>query len=305
MLRVVDIAEMDAVRALTSPERAVLRAESTTVSDDADVLNALDNASTALLRALISVDSMAEMDVCDCMMLVAKLVSPPIALASSTSVSSAVTRLGPATLANRSFTYVSVATTASLILGFTVKFHSPVANTLPVNAAFPTTVNTLNWAFAMLATPTLAAAMEALLTVASPITAFGMVADPVNVAASMGAFNAFNDASAAARSLISCWMTDVKLAKCVTMSAFVALPITMSVISVLWNAWNPTESSVSGMVSEPCSLTPANARSPMRLKFAGKKAGVRVVAENEVSESNAFAPISTTLKALAGTPAPL
>jgi hypothetical protein len=40
----------------------------------------------------------------------------------------------------------------------------------------------------------------------------------------------------------------------------------------------------------------------MRLKFAGK---VRVVAANAVSESNAFAPISTTLNALTDTPAPL
>lgn len=58
-------------------------------------------------------------------------------------------------------------------------------------------------------------------------------------------------------------------------------------------------------MSVPLNFTLANARSPMRFKFAGKKAAVRVVAANAVSESNAFAPISATLNALAGTPAPL
>jgi len=61
-------------------------------------------------------------------------------------------------------------------------------------------------------------------------------------------------------------------------------------------------------VSVPLNFTLANARSPMRFKFAGKKAAVRVVAANALysaSESNAFAPISATLNALAGTPAPL
>ena len=62
---------------------------------------------------------------------------------------------------------------------------------------------------------------------------------------------------------------------------------------------------VAGTVSVPLSLTPANARSPMRFKLAGKKAEVSVVWENAASESNAFAAISTTLNALAGTPLPL
>lgn len=43
----------------------------------------------------------------------------------------------------------------------------------------------------------------------------------------------------------------------------------------------------------------------MRFKLAGKKAAVRVVWENAVSDSKALAPISTTLNALAGTPLPL
>lgn len=59
------------------------------------------------------------------------------------------------------------------------------------------------------------------------------------------------------------------------------------------------------MVSVPLNLTLANARSPMRFKFAGKNTDVNVVVVKAVSESNAFAPISTTLYALAGTPFPL
>ena len=49
----------------------------------------------------------------------------------------------------------------------------------------------------------------------------------------MGAFSKSSDASAAVRSVISWLMTDVKSAKCATMSEFVELPITMPVISVL------------------------------------------------------------------------
>lgn len=78
-----------------------------------------------------------------------------------------------------------------------------------------------------------AAAMDALLTVANPITALGMVAVPVNTGLLMGAFSKSSDASAAARSVISWLMTDVKSTKCATMSEFVELPITMPVISVL------------------------------------------------------------------------
>ena len=62
---------------------------------------------------------------------------------------------------------------------------------------------------------------------------------------------------------------------------------------------------MAGTVSVPLSLTPAKARSPMRFKLAGKKVAVTVVSANAVSESNALAPISTTLNALAGTPLPL
>jgi hypothetical protein len=57
-----------------------------------------------------------------------------------------------------------------------------------------------------------------------------MVAVPVNAGLLMGAFSKSSDASAAARSVISWLMTDVKSAKCATMSE---LPITMPVISVL------------------------------------------------------------------------
>ena len=62
---------------------------------------------------------------------------------------------------------------------------------------------------------------------------------------------------------------------------------------------------MTGIVSVPFSLTPAKARSRMRFKLAGKKAAVTVVSANAASESNAFAAISTILKALAGTPLPL
>ena len=62
---------------------------------------------------------------------------------------------------------------------------------------------------------------------------------------------------------------------------------------------------MAGIVNEPFSLTPANARSPMRFKLAGKKAGVMVVSANAVRESNANALISTTLNALTAFPFPL
>lgn len=63
---------------------------------------------------------------------------------------------------------------------------------------------------------------------------------------------------------------------------------------------------VAGMVSVPLNLTLANARVPMRFKLAGKKVEVMVVWANAVvMESNAFALISTILKALAGVPPPL
>jgi len=62
---------------------------------------------------------------------------------------------------------------------------------------------------------------------------------------------------------------------------------------------------VAGIVNEPFNLTPANARSPMRFKLAGKKVGVMVVSANAVRESNANSLISTTLNALAAVPFPL
>jgi len=112
-----------------------------------------------------------------------------------------------------------------------VKFHCPVAETAPPNAAFPT-MAVLKDALAMVATLMLAAATDALLMVASPMAALGMVAVPVKMGVLVGAFSKSSDASAAARSVISWLMTDVKSAKCVTMSEFVELPMTMLVINV-------------------------------------------------------------------------
>ena len=114
-----------------------------------------------------------------------------------------------------------------------MKFHAPVVETFPPNAAFPTTLTVVKDALAMFALLMLALAMEALLMVASPMLAFGMVAVPVNVAASFGAFSKFNESSAAIRSLISWLMVLVKMPRCGTMSEFVVLPITMFVINVL------------------------------------------------------------------------
>jgi len=84
-----------------------------------------------------------------------------------------------------------------------VKFHCPVAETAPPNAAFPSTLAVLKDALAMLAVLMLAAAMDALLMVASPMLAVGMVAVPVKAGLSTGAFSKFKDASAATRSVIS------------------------------------------------------------------------------------------------------
>jgi hypothetical protein len=61
----------------------------------------------------------------------------------------------------------------------------------------------------------------------------------------------------------------------------------------------------SGMVRVPCSATPKNALFPMRVKLAGKNAGVSVVLEKAVRDSKADTPISVILYALAGFPAPL
>ena len=61
-----------------------------------------------------------------------------------------------------------------------MKVHCPVAETLPANAAFPTTLTVLKDALVRLATLMFAAATDALLMVASPMAALGMAAVPVN-----------------------------------------------------------------------------------------------------------------------------
>ena len=61
----------------------------------------------------------------------------------------------------------------------------------------------------------------------------------------------------------------------------------------------------SGMVSVPTSFTAANALFPMCVKLLDKKAGVSGVFENKILFSNADAPISVILYALAAFPAPL
>lgn len=88
-------------------------------------------------------------------------------------------------------------------------------------------------ALAIFALSMFALAIEALLIVASPMLAFGMVAVPVNTGLSIGALSEFNKSSPAIRALISSLMVAVKLARWATMSEFVELPITMSVINVL------------------------------------------------------------------------
>lgn len=114
-----------------------------------------------------------------------------------------------------------------------MKFHAPVVETLPPNAAFPTTLTVVKDALVMFALLTFALAMETLPMVASPMLAFGMVAVPVNVGASMGAFSKLSELSAAIRVLISWFIALVKMPKCGTMFEFVVLPITTSVINVL------------------------------------------------------------------------
>ena len=52
-----------------------------------------------------------------------------------------------------------------------MKVHCPVAETLPANAAFPTTLTVLKDALVKFATFMFAAEMDALLMVANPITA--------------------------------------------------------------------------------------------------------------------------------------
>lgn len=61
-----------------------------------------------------------------------------------------------------------------------MKVHCPVAETLPANAAFPTMLAVLKDALVKFATFMFAAATDALLMVANPMTAFGIVAVPVN-----------------------------------------------------------------------------------------------------------------------------
>ena len=61
-----------------------------------------------------------------------------------------------------------------------MKVHCPVAETLPANAAFPTMLAVLKDALVRLATLMFAAATDALLMAASPMTALGTVAVPVN-----------------------------------------------------------------------------------------------------------------------------
>ena len=113
-----------------------------------------------------------------------------------------------------------------------MKFHWPVVEAAPPNAAFPTTLSVVMDALVMLADAIFAVAMDALVIVATPMLALEIVAFPVKVALSMGAFSRFNWSYAALRSVISWSMAAVKLARCVIMSEFVELPMITSVINV-------------------------------------------------------------------------
>ena len=84
-----------------------------------------------------------------------------------------------------------------------MKFHSPIAETNPVNAAFPVTFIVPMDALVMFAILMFANEMDALLMVASSMLAFGIAAFPVNVGLFIGAFSKFNAASAPMRSVIS------------------------------------------------------------------------------------------------------
>jgi hypothetical protein len=117
VLNAVESDETEVLRMLVSVESAVLSALSMTVRDEADVLSALDKAETASVRNDISLESEVEIDRCEFVMLVAKLVSPPIAVANSAKVSNAVIKLEPAMDSKLTFTNDSVATRLSLILG--------------------------------------------------------------------------------------------------------------------------------------------------------------------------------------------
>ena len=76
-----------ATRVLGSASIAIWSAESTTASEDTDVLNALDSDDTALLRRDVSVESAAEMEPCELKSLVANAVSGPISVFKLVSVS--------------------------------------------------------------------------------------------------------------------------------------------------------------------------------------------------------------------------
>ena len=200
-LNAADRPVMEAPRVLVSASSALWSAESTTVMEDNDALNVLDNADAALLRRDVSVESAVERDTCELKMLVANSVSGPISFFKLVSVSVDAVRLLIAPIVE--VKKVSVASACELYRGLVVKFHCPVAETVPPNAAFPTTLAVLKDALAMLALLMLAAAMDALLMVASPMLAVGMVAVPVKAGLSMGAFSKFKEASAATRSVIS------------------------------------------------------------------------------------------------------
>lgn len=144
MLNAVESDETEVLRVLVSVESAVLSAVSMTVRDEADVLSALDKAETASVRNDISLESEVEIDRCEFVMLVAKLVSPPIAVANSAKVSNAVIKLEPAMDSKLTFTNDSVATRSPLILGLVVKVHASLTETLPVNNALPITFTVLN-----------------------------------------------------------------------------------------------------------------------------------------------------------------
>ena len=200
-LNAADRPVMEAPRVLVSASSALWSAEPTTVMEDNDALNVLDNADAAVLRRDVSVESAVERATCELKMWVANSVSGPISFFRLISVSVDAARLLIAPIVE--VKKVSVASTCELYRGLVVKFHSPVAETVPPNKAFPTTFALLKDALAMLALLMLAAAMDALLMVASPMLAVGMVAVPVKTGLSMGAFSKFKEASPATRSVIS------------------------------------------------------------------------------------------------------
>lgn len=88
--------EMETLRVCVSKDIALLRMESTDGSETTCVLNALDRDETEAMCVVVSLDNMLESDMCEFMILVAKLGLFPIAFANSARVSNVLDNPEPA-----------------------------------------------------------------------------------------------------------------------------------------------------------------------------------------------------------------